>query len=151
LARRGIGGGPASAGTPLLKRMQVAERRARALRLRYGQGWSWQAIADELGYRHKGHACQDVQRYLDAHNAHRYAAQARARQARETYGPIIRDSWEQLLTDMIAIDPVELWLEAEHPGRLLTAIGALRQCIDEWLEPSEFWRARRPRHNAPSA
>jgi hypothetical protein len=28
--------------------------------------WTWQRIADELGYRPKGHAAQAVQRYLAA-------------------------------------------------------------------------------------
>jgi hypothetical protein len=46
-------------------RDRVAARRSRALQLR-AAGLTWQAIADELGYRAAGHAAQDVARALAA-------------------------------------------------------------------------------------
>jgi hypothetical protein len=48
----------------IVRRAQVAERRTRCIELR-AEGKSWQQIADELGYKSRGAACQDARRALE--------------------------------------------------------------------------------------
>jgi hypothetical protein len=50
------------------KRAEVAARRTQAIRLRIA-GADWQVIADSLGYRTRGAACQDVTRAMEANVA----------------------------------------------------------------------------------
>lgn len=47
------------------KQAQVADRRAKAISMRIA-GANWQGIADTLGYKTRGAACQDVTRALEA-------------------------------------------------------------------------------------
>ena len=56
------------------KRVQVAERRTRAVTMRLS-GLSFQQIADTLGYKTRAAACQDVSRALEA-SRHEMAIQA---------------------------------------------------------------------------
>lgn len=46
-----------------VNKLAIAERRTAAIRLRRS-GLSWEEIAEELGYRSRGAACQDVARAL---------------------------------------------------------------------------------------
>lgn len=54
-----------ASGTPPAVMVEVAERRAKAVKLRLA-GKTWQAIVDELGYASTGAAHTDVKRALDA-------------------------------------------------------------------------------------
>ncbi|TDC28494.1 hypothetical protein E1211_27815 [Micromonospora sp. 15K316] len=51
-------------GVSKAKQAEVSERRRKAISLKLA-GLSWQAVADQLGYRSRGAACQDVSRALE--------------------------------------------------------------------------------------
>ncbi len=54
----------ANAGIPVTTQLVNTERREEAVKLRM-QGFTWQQIANQLGYASQGHACTDVKRGLD--------------------------------------------------------------------------------------
>lgn len=66
-------------GTPTSKRVQVAQRRERAVDLRVS-GKSWAQIATALNYSSPGAACQDVSRALDDALLHQRQSVDRLRQ-----------------------------------------------------------------------
>lgn len=118
-------------GTPSHVRIAVAVRRTKAMRLR-ATGKTWQQIADQLGYRSRGAACQDVGRAIAARNGARRVMSADTHDAafRSTVDMIVRDAWAPIAES----DPLHLL--SARPQEFMRALALLAVARDA----ATWWR-----------
>jgi len=118
-------------GTPITKRAEVAERRARAIAMR-AEGQSWDAVVAELGYSDRGSACKDVARALEARLAdqadqadHLRAVELERLEAME------RVVWEVLRARHVFVSGGKIVYEGDSPlrdsGPVLAAVDRLNR------------------------
>lgn len=116
-------------GTPVGVRIDVAERRTKAINLRR-DGHTWEDIATQLGYADRGAACKDVSRALAARLAEQGQA---ADEAREIELERLDDLWRRALAVLTAQHEVIYQGEATgipDDGPSLAAIDRLLRISD---------------------
>lgn len=119
-----------------VQRPAIAQRRARAAELRT-QGQPWQAIADELGYKTAGAACQDVSRALEQaviqQNRNVDLMRQEELQALDT---LLRQAWTVLNREHVTVSWGKVIYD-EATGEKLLDDGPVLQAIDRILKIRE--------------
>lgn len=123
------------AGRPKAARGQIARRRAAATDMRL-KGATWQAIADALGYKTPGAACQDVSRGMEAAvTEHRRSVEAYREEELQRLDVLLVEAWQVLRREHVTVSHGRIVRDDEE--KAILDDGPVLQAIDRILKIQE--------------